>query len=77
MAKSQLSQNLRFLHNAAPEQYEAVINSFTRYINEVILAMTEADQSNILVMQGRAQQCRAIHQILVESAQDEKKPAPQ
>ena len=54
------------LHNADPPGFERFVNLFAVYTDEVIAAVTEADATNILVMQGRAQQCRALLRVLRE-----------
>ena len=65
------------LRNASPEGYEHFVNLFAVYTDEVVAAVTEADATNILVMQGRAQQCRALRRLLREcDKQKQTKPAP-
>ena len=65
------------LRNASPEGYEHFVNLFAVYTDEVVAAVTEADATNILVMQGRAQQCRALLRVLQEcDKQKQTKPAP-
>ena len=61
-----LSQKCLHLRNADPLAFDGFISTFAEYTEEVTVAVTEADATNILVMQGRAQQCRAILRVLRE-----------
>ncbi len=60
------------LRNSSPQEFEQFVELFAAYTEEVVFAVTEADPTNILVMQGRAQQCRALLRILREC--DKTKP---
>ena len=65
------------LRNADPPGFERFVNLFAVYTEEVTVAVTEADATNILVMQGRAQQCRALLRVLQECDKPKQtKPAP-
>lgn len=44
----------RALQLAAPDQWEAFVQCFDAYATEVTVAVTTAEQSEILVAQGRA-----------------------
>jgi hypothetical protein len=54
------------LRNTDPRVFEHFVNLFSVYTEEVTVAVTEADPTTILVMQGRAQQCRALLRLLQE-----------
>ena len=72
-----LSQTFLSLRNASPEAFEHCIKVFGEYTDEVTVAVTEADATDILVMKGRAQQCRAILRVLRECDKPKQtKPAP-
>ena len=60
------------LRNSDPHGFDHFVNLFAAYTDEVTVAVTEADATNVLVMQGRAQQCRALLRILKEC--DKTKP---
>ena len=65
------------LRNLNPQVFEQFVNLFAVYTDEVTLAVTEADATTILVMQGRAQQCRALLRVLRECDKPKQtKPAP-
>jgi len=71
------SQAALRLRNAAPEPFEQFVNLFAVYTAEVVEAVTEADATTILVMQGRGQQCRALLRVLIECDKlKQTKPAP-
>ena len=63
------------MRNLNPQVFEHFVNLFAVYTDEVIAAVTEADATNILVMQGRAQQCRALLRVLQE-CDKQKQPRP-
>jgi type II secretory pathway component GspD/PulD (secretin) len=72
-----LSQKFLRLRNADPVAFDDCVSIFGEYTGEVTVAVTEADATNILVMQGRAQQCRAILRVLQECDKPKQtKPAP-
>jgi hypothetical protein len=71
------SQSALALKNASPEGFEHFVNLFAVYTGEVITAVTEADATNILGMQGRAQQCQALLRVFRECDKPKQtKPAP-
>lgn len=45
----------RLLENAAPKEWAAFVQAFDAYATEVTVAVTAADQNEILNAQGRAQ----------------------
>lgn len=61
-----LSNSFLGLRNANPEGFEHCLQVFGEYTDEVTVAVTEAGPDTVLVMQGRAQQCRAILRVLRE-----------
>ena len=72
-----LSDCFLALRNATPEGFEQCLKVFEEYTDEVTVAVTNADATNILVMQGRAQQCRALLRVLQEcDTPKPTKPAP-
>lgn len=61
-----LKEFARRLRSADPENFELFVAAFDAYALEVTVAVTEAPQDEILNMQGRAKQCRAILRMLQE-----------
>jgi hypothetical protein len=61
-----LKQRFHLLFRAAPEQYEAALFEFERYCDDVMGAVTVADASTILNIQGRIQQTQALLRIFKE-----------
>lgn len=49
-----LRQHAHHLRNAAPREWEAFVACFDAYATEVTVAVTNAEQHEILVAQGRA-----------------------
>lgn len=60
------------LKNANPKAFDAFVETMDVYATEVTLQLTAAPQTEILNMQGRAQQCLALLRMLRECAP----PAP-
>lgn len=61
-----LKEFARRLRSADPENFRLFVDAFDGYALEVTVAVTEAPQDQVLNMQGRARQCRAILRILQE-----------
>lgn len=64
------------LKNAAPEIFDQFVNEFATYTSQVVLATTIAPVGEVLVAQGRAQQCRALLRMLSECHIPLKQPTP-
>lgn len=58
---------IKYLRNAAPEEFDAFFKQFSMYTDDVVRHVTEADHVEILKMQGRAQQCLALRQYFESS----------
>lgn len=54
------------LRNAEPEGFDRFLKELAAYTDEVTVAVTEAPPEEILCMQGRAQQARAILRVFAE-----------
>lgn len=61
-----LKDKLRFLRNAAPQQFTDFCGAFARYSESVAGFMVLAD-NNLQLHQGRAQQCVKILRVLEEA----------
>lgn len=59
-----------------PREFDDFVEHFIAYTGEVTTAVIEADPTNILALQGRAQQCRALLKLLRECHVPKKPPAP-
>lgn len=70
MNRSELVTVFRYLRNAAPEEFAKAAEGFASYATAATVAVTEADPNDILKMQGRAQQARAILLVLQEASSD-------
>lgn len=57
---------LRLLKNGDPEAYDKLVGMLQLRVGEVTVAVTEADPSNILVLQGQAQEARKMLQMFAE-----------
>jgi hypothetical protein len=58
-----LSDSIRFLHNAAPEEFEQFCQAFARYSDEVRDRLVKSP-GQLEVLQGHAQQCVKILELL-------------
>ena len=76
-ANYDLSKFALLLRNANPDAWEAFLRTFTDYTQEVLENTSMAPADQVLRMQGRAQQCRALLQIFRDCASPSRKPAPQ
>lgn len=74
--KDFLSQSALRLRSAAPKDFEHFVEVFDAYATEVTVAVTAADQNEILNRQGRAQFALALLQLLRECHKPPK-PTPQ
>lgn len=65
------------LRNASPSTaaFDQYVEAVKKLVDQAVLAVTDADPSNILVLQGRAQQCLSFYRALIECNQ-EVKPKP-
>lgn len=54
------------LKNAEPEGFDRFIKELASYTHEITVAVTEAPPEEILCMQGRAQQARAMLRVFEE-----------
>jgi hypothetical protein len=75
--KDDLSKYALLLRNANPDAWEAFLKTFACYAQEVLENTSMAPADQVLRMQGRAQQCRALLQIFRDCASPSRKPAPQ
>lgn len=67
---------LRLLKNGDPVAYDRFVGLFQQHVAEVTVAVTDADPSNILVLQGRAQEARKLFQWFSELREPQPKSAP-
>jgi hypothetical protein len=56
----------RRLRSADPENFQLFVGAFDAYTTEATVAVTEATSDQVLNMQGRARQCRAVLRLLQE-----------
>lgn len=63
------------MRNADRQVFDAFVDELAKFVDQHVTAVTEADQSDILVKQGRAQMARSLLKILREC--DQPKPQPQ
>ena len=71
---SSLSLRLR---NSSPDVWGEFVRVFDRYTTEFTVAVTEADQNQILCFQGRAQAMRSLLRLFKEcNLPRGQKPAP-
>lgn len=66
MAEPDLSRAALILKNAAPAEYENFVKVYETYFHTVTAAVTEAPPDQVLIMQGRARQCKAELRTFVE-----------
>lgn len=59
-ARNIVAERLLVLRNADPRAYEALSQAFQVWASEVTVAVTEANQNEILNFQGRAQLALSI-----------------
>jgi hypothetical protein len=64
------------LKRAAPAEYQEFLNVFGAYTDDVTVAVTDAPSDEILVMQGRAQQCRSLFRAFETCEQALVRPQP-
>lgn len=57
---SGFSRAAQVLKNAAPGAFQDFLNEFNTYTHEVTVAVMDAPADEVLKMQGRAVQCRAL-----------------
>ncbi len=76
MAQPSLSALCLHLRNADPHTWDAFLTQFTAYTDQATFALTEAAPAEILIVQGRAQQCHALLRIFKECNASSSKPAP-
>lgn len=57
---SGFSQAAQVLKNCAPQAFQDFLNEFNTYTHEVTVAVMDAPSEDVLQMQGRAKQCRAL-----------------
>lgn len=54
------------LRKAFPDLFDAFVKEFAIYADDVTVAVTEADASEIMTAKGRAQQMRSLLRLLAE-----------
>ncbi len=64
------------LRNADPQVWDAFLAQFAAYTNDATFALTKAEPAEILIAQGRAQQCHALLRLFKECDAPSSKPAP-
>ena len=62
---TELLDCIKFLRGAAPEHFTRFREAFARYADDVRLKLVNAD-SKLEVLQGQAQQCEKILQLLTD-----------
>jgi hypothetical protein len=62
--KEELVKRARFLRNAAPQQFNEFFAAFVDYADGKYEGLVRAEASNFLQLQGQAQQCQALLQLL-------------
>ena len=72
--KRRMSANALRLRNGNPEAFDDFVNNLNELTGDALTALSEAPTDEVLVQQGRAQQCRAFLRLLLEC--DKQKPAP-
>lgn len=72
---AQLTECFRQMKNADPRVYERAVRLLDAYVNEVTVAVTEAETAEILVAKGRAQQARKFFQVFTELREPEQPSA--
>lgn len=76
---SRLEQYAKFLHNAAPVEFEEFAKEFASYSETLTVAVTTAPVGEVLVAQGRAQAAMAVLRCLRDCTlrKEIKPPVPQ
>lgn len=75
--KDDLAQFSHYLHNAAPEEFNRMVNTLEQYAYEFTVAVTNAPSTDILTAQGRAQMALGLLRIFKEApAYKPKTPKP-
>lgn len=62
------------LRNADPKLWDQFVQCFDVYTMEVLMALSAAPDTEILRMQGRAQQCRTLLNVFATCHQPPKRP---
>jgi hypothetical protein len=60
----ELTKRARFLRNAAPQQFNDFYAAFVDYTDRKYEGLVQAETGNFLQLQGQAQQCQALLQLL-------------
>lgn len=58
----------RLKANSSSEVWDEFVRRFGAYTHDVTVAVTLGEPGNILVLQGRAQQCLALERMIKECA---------
>jgi hypothetical protein len=61
-----LARSVLFLRNAAPEQFAQFMTQFETYVNDRVLAVTDAGSDEVVQMQGRALALRTLLRLIKE-----------
>jgi hypothetical protein len=64
------------VRNGNPEAWDRFLNYFSRYTEESLIAVSEADAVNIMTVKGMALQNRALLKLFSECDQEVKKSEP-
>ena len=60
----ELTKRARFMRNAAPQQFNEFFAAFVEYADRKYEGLVQAETGNFLQLQGQAQQCQALVQLL-------------
>lgn len=55
------------VRNANPQDFDTFLQMFDRYTYAVTVAVSDAPAEEVMRMQGRAQQCRALMQLFLDA----------
>ena len=77
MPKAKISVDALRLRNGNPEAFDAFVADVNDMSIDAMKALTEAPTDEVLIQQGRAQQCRWFLRMLVECDKEPKTPTPQ
>jgi ABC-type transporter MlaC component len=62
--KEELVKRTKFLRNAAPQQFNDFYAAFVNYADRTYKDLVHAEPNNFLQMQGHAQMCKVLVQVL-------------
>jgi len=62
--KEELEKRARFLHNAAPREFNEFFAAAVNFADSKFKDLVHAEPNNFLQMQGHAQMCKVLVQVL-------------